>query len=286
MKKWSIYLAIFVVFGCSKTSLIEPLASSSSTKLPCEETSVFEFSNTENIISGNSLKYTYSLDGKIIGLDEGKSPNNSYDFKYDKSSLTLLKTWLPTKIVQPFIFQLNKNNDIVSYESKKDDDTTIKGKYEYDNENRLIKFSVTYSSINNPAATENTSFVLVWKNGSIENVTKYTKWGSQVEKFEWKMVFENQEVENVDTDKLYKLVMFNRSSLSFEGYIYLDYIGINKGKMPQSIPKKIQIFDRSGSVLSVSDFSYKFDKFNRITNVKVSDGFISKGFYSFNYLCN
>jgi hypothetical protein len=283
MKKWSISLIMLIAISCNKTSPIDPIPE---VKQICNDTSVFEFSNAEVPIVGSGLKYTYNPTGEIIGLDEGKTPNHSYNFKYDKSSLTLLRTFLPTKYVEPFTLHLNEINSIKSYEGKKDDDTSIKGLYEYDSDNRLIKFSVTYASIKSPQYAQTHSFVIDWKDGNINEIRKYFNIYNQGDNFEWKKTFEYQGVENTDTDNFYNLIIFgNRTGINFEGYIGLDNIGIRKGIMPKILPTKYKYFSNSGDDAGSGEYSYKFDKYKRITNVKIS-GVSSLAYFSFNYLCH
>lgn len=284
MKKWSIYLVMLFALSCNKTTPIDPIPE---VKQICNDTSVFEFSTAEVPIMSSGLKYTYSPKGEIIGLDEGKTPNHSYNFKYENSSLTLLRTFLPTKYVEPFTLQLNEINSIKSYEGKKDDDTSIKGLYEYDNDNRLIKFSVTYVSIKSPQFTQTHSFVIDWKDGNINEIRKYINLNNQGDEFVLKKVFEYQGGETSDLNNFYNLVVFgNRTGINFEGYIGLEHIGIRKGMMPKNLPSKYKIFLNSGDELGSGAYSYKFDEYKRITNVKISNGISTTANFSFNYLCH
>lgn len=284
MKKWSIYLVTLFALSCNKTTPIDPIPE---VKQICDDTSVFEFSTSEVPLSGSGLKYTYSSTGEIIGLDEGKTPNHSYNFKYDKSYLTLLRTFIPTKSIEPFTLRLNEINSIKSYEGKKDDDTSIKGLYEYNNDNRLIKFAVTYASIKSPQYTQTHSFIIDWKDGNINEIRKYINLYSQGDNFEWKKTFEYQGGEITDTDNFYNLIIFgNRTGINFEGYIGLENIGIRKGMMPKNLPTKHKYILNSGDEAGSGVYTYKFDKYKRITNVKISNGVSTTAYFSFNYLCH
>jgi hypothetical protein len=284
MKKWFICLITLTALSCNKITAIDPIPEG---KQVCNNVSVFEFSNTEVLKAGEGMKYTYNKKGDIIGLDEGKTPNYSYDFKYDKSSLTLSRTFLPTKSVVPFTFLLNENNSIKSYEGKRDDNTSIKGLYEYDNDNRLIKFSVTFSSISSPDFKQIETYFIKWKDDNIDEISTFAKYVGIEEKFIRMTKFEYQEAEIVNKDNFYNLVFFDVSNNNFEGYIYLNYIGFNKGKAPKNLPVKYLISYEGGQVRDggVVNLNYKFDVNNRVTSVKIFNNVTLPVFRSFNYLC-
>ena len=286
MKKWLICLITLIALSCDKITPIDPIPEG---KQICNNVSVFEFSDAEVLKVGEGMKYTYNKKGDIIGLDKGKMPDYSYDFKYDKSLLTLSRILSSTKSVLPFTFLLNENNSIKSYEGKRDDDTSIKGLYEYDNDNRLIKFSTTFSVISNPEFKQITTYFIKWKNGNIDEITSFfdAKYIGIEDKFIKTTKFEYQETEIANKDDFYNLVFFDVSNNNFEGYIYLNYIGFNKGKAPKDLLVRFTNFYEGGQVRDggVVNLNYKFDANNRVTSVKIFNNVTLPVFRSFNYLC-
>jgi hypothetical protein len=281
MKKWFISFAMLVVLSCNKTTLVDPVKSN------CDDISVFEFYHSQDIPNDKGIIYTYSLDKKIIRIEERNSPSYyNYNFKYDKSSLILSRTSFSSNKIDSQVFQMNENNSIKSYQYK-NDDVEINGLYEYDIYNHLVKCSVTKSSISTPDKTQTTIYIIEWQNDNISTISEYFKFRNEAERIEKKVVIESQAIETVNTDNFYNLIFFVYSGFSFEEPIYLDYIGINKGKMPKNLIASFQIFGRDGSAISrKAEFSYKIDEFKRITGVKLSNYFSPPVDFTFKYLCH
>lgn len=280
MKKWFICLSIFTALSCNEITPIEPV------KSICDDVSVFEFYHSQDVKVDKGIIYSYSADKKIIGMEERNSPSyHSYDFKYDKSSLILSRTRIGSNRVDSQVFQMNENNSIKSYKYK-NDDVEINGLYEYDIYDHLVKCSVIKSSISTPDKIQTTTYVIEWKNDNISTISEYFKFRNETERIEKKVVIESQAIETENNDNFYNLIFFEYSNFSFEGPIYLDYIGINKGKMPKNLIESFQIFGRDGNAISRrAEFSYKIDEFKRVTGVKLSNYFFPPVDFTFKYLC-
>lgn len=275
MKKLSIFILALMVLSCNRATLIEPLVD-----LTCDDTSVFEYSN--------GLKYTFDKNNIVVALEQKTKPViNTYDFKYDRTRLIFSDKNISANFEQSRSIALNEKGAIKSYEDNSGE-TLKKGVYEYDGDNRLMKISVTYSSIDNPNLFQIHYQVLKWENDNIVTMSYYFKYGNESEKLQKAINFKYGNTEILDKDNFYNLAFFDSPNINIGGLLYLDYLGLNKGKAPKNIPVKYTIIDNSGQIADrgVGEYSYQMDKFNRISNIKISNNANQSVVKSFNYLCH
>ena len=275
MKKLSVFVLTLMVLSCNKTTLIEPVIA-----LTCDDTSVFEYNN--------GLKYTFDKNNRIVKLEQKIKPvNNTYNLQYDKSLLTFTNRYVSANYEEAVTFQLNEKGSIKSFETKSDG-TLRKGLYEYDEDNRLIKFSMNYSSINNPNLFQVNNLYYKWENDNIVTVSLYYKYGNEIERLQKTISFEYSNNEILDKDNFYNLVFFDLPNINPESFIGIDYLALNKGKSIKNIPSKFKVSSGTADVFigGIGQYTYQFDKFNRLESVKISNGVTQDTFKKFNYLCH